>query len=393
MILIGNDYDNFKNTVEQVFHNSMAMANKTGLTLLNATGDLISDNEVKNLKDSGISGDDYSFDTTYYPYYGFLNSEEKNLYKQIYANVEELETTFVPKTTVSVEEAQDAVEAIYNDHPELFWLDTSYSYKYTKNGNCVQLIMDFNTTAKNIDTSKKRFNEKANNIISKASKLGSNYEKEKYVHDAIIQLVEYDSNASMNQSAYSALVNGRTVCAGYARSFQYIMIKLNIPTYYCTGYAGGDHAWNIIKLSDGYYNVDLTWDDSSNISYKYFNIKDSEFSKTHKRDDISTSLPTCNASAYSYKNSNSSTTKKNTTPSNHNDTNKNNSNNNTKDTNKNNNDNIVDDSNKNNSIVDHGDSQDNNNDDNNSLNDSSGNEESNPLGNDTNGDEKIENQN
>jgi hypothetical protein len=325
-----NNYDMIKNKVETIFNKGLVVANKTGLDLIDATGNLISDSEAKNLNDSGISGDDYNFDTTYYPYYGFLNDNEKNLYRKIYANVSSMETTFVPNSSIGVKEVQKVVESVFNDHPELFWLDTSYSYKYTKDGNCVQLIMEFNKTAKNIDSAKREFDKSANSIINKASNLNSNYEKEKYVHDAIIKLVEYDESASMNQSAYSTLVGGRSVCAGYARAFQYIMIKLGIPTYYCTGYASGDHAWNIIKLSDGYYNVDLTWDDDDNISYKYFNVTDYEFSKTHKRDDNSSLLPKCSASGYIYKNNSNNSNKKDYTTSNSSSNNSNSSNNNSK---------------------------------------------------------------
>ena len=34
----------------------------------------------------------------------------------------------------------------------------------------------------------------------------------------LIDKISYNLGAEMNQSAYSALVNGQTVCAGYARA-------------------------------------------------------------------------------------------------------------------------------------------------------------------------------
>ena len=307
--------NNLENNIKTLINNTLATANTGDLAFLNSNGEIISDSEVSSLKDSGITGEDYNFDTTYYPYYSFLSSKEQRLYKQIYANIYKLSTTFVPIVTVESEELKVTIEAVYNDHPELFWLNTNYTYKYTKNGNCVQIIMSFNETIDNIETSKSLFETKANNIINEANKLSSNYAKEKYVHDTISKLVDYDKNASINQSAYSALVNGQTVCAGYARAFQYIMIKLKIPTYYCVGTAGGDHAWNIVKLSDGYYNVDLTWDDANNVSYKYFNLTDTDFSTTHTRTDSSVSLPSCTATTYSNLETTSSNVAKDVTTS------------------------------------------------------------------------------
>lgn len=108
----------------------------------------------------------------------------------------------------------------------------------------------------------------------------------------------YDLTADMNQSAYSALVNGKSVCAGYARAYQYLLQQLGIPCYYCTGYSGGDHAWNIVKLEDGYYNVDVTWDDAAAIRYDYFNKTDADFASTHVRQNLSVYLPACNGTAY-----------------------------------------------------------------------------------------------
>lgn len=97
----------------------------------------------------------------------------------------------------------------------------------------------------------------------------------------------------MNQSAYSALVQGRSVCAGYARAYQYLMQQLGIPCYYCTGYAGENHAWNIVRLDGVYYNVDVTWDDTEPATYDYFNKSDRQYASTHMRTGLSVYLPAC----------------------------------------------------------------------------------------------------
>ncbi len=274
---------------------------------ITSDGDLVSDNEIKGLEDSGIDGQKYNFDTTYYPYFGMLNDNQKKVYKQIYANALSYSTTFVPVEKIDIKEIKEVFESIYNDHPELFWINTSYSYKYTSDDKCVQIILSFNETVDDIEYHKKLFNDEANKIINEANKYSTNYAKEKYVHDTIVKNVKYDKKANMNQSAYSALVNKKTICAGYSRAFQYIMIQLHIPTYYCVGISNVNHAWNIVKLDDGYYNVDLTWDTSDITRYKYFNKTDSDFTSSHKRTGLSLNLPKCNA--YKYRNVTTSTTR------------------------------------------------------------------------------------
>ena len=274
---------------------------------ITSDGDLVSDNEIKGLEDSGIDGQKYNFDTTYYPYFGMLNDNQKKVYKQIYANALSYSTTFVPVEKIDIKEIKEVFESIYNDHPELFWINTSYSYKYTSDDKCVQIILSFNETVDDIEYHKKLFNDEANKIINEANKYSTNCAKEKYVHDTIVKNVKYDKKANMNQSAYSALVNKKTICAGYSRAFQYIMIQLHIPTYYCVGISNVNHAWNIVKLDDGYYNVDLTWDTSDITRYKYFNKTDSDFTSSHKRTGLSLNLPKCNA--YKYRNVTTSTTR------------------------------------------------------------------------------------
>ena len=109
----------------------------------------------------------------------------------------------------------------------------------------------------------------------------------------------YNVSNSLNQSAYSALATGSSVCAGYARAFQMVCLQAGIPCYYITGTSKGEnHAWNIVQINGAYYNVDLTWDDciaeaTGFSSYHYFNKNDLEFSFDHSRSPLSSQLMSC----------------------------------------------------------------------------------------------------
>ncbi len=241
----------------------------------------------------GKTGEGHEFDSEFYPYYTMLDDTLKQLYRQIYANALELNTSFKPVVSVSMNQAKNVMEAVYNDHPELFWLDASFSGKYLGTGICVELTLVYNEAANDLSTAKDNFSTCAEAFLTGARQLATNYEKEQYIHNALIQIVEYDMSAKMNQSAYSALVLGRSVCAGYSRAFQYLMQQLGIPCYYCTGYAGGNHAWNIVKTEEAYRNVDVTWDDTEPSTYDYYNKSDSVFRPTHIRTDLSVYLPAC----------------------------------------------------------------------------------------------------
>ena len=281
------------------------VSGRTGFTPVQPEEQQIPDQEAQNLKEtlgSGETGEGLSFSAEEYPYYQMLSENQQSVYRQIYANAQNLTEKFAPEKTVSASDVKTAFEAVIGDHPEMFWLETGYSSKYLANGQCVEIDLKYNSTADDLESAKQRFDAAAQNLITGAASLDSNYEKEKYVHDALASAVTYDLTADMNQSAYSALVNGKSVCAGYARAYQYLLQQLGIPCYYCTGYSGGDHAWNIVKLEDGYYNVDVTWDDAAAIRYDYFNKTDADFASTHVRQNLSVYLPACNGTAYRQEN-------------------------------------------------------------------------------------------
>lgn len=281
------------------------VSGRTGFTPVQPEEQQIPDQEAQNLKEtlgSGETGEGLSFSAEEYPYYQMLSENQQSVYRQIYANAQNLTEKFAPEKTVSASDVKTAFEAVIGDHPEMFWLETGYSSKYLANGQCVEIDLKYNGTADDLESAKQRFDAAAQNLITGAASLDSNYEKEKYVHDALASAVTYDLTADMNQSAYSALVNGKSVCAGYVRAYQYLLQQLGIPCYYCTGYSGGDHAWNIVKLEDGYYNVDVTWDDAAAIRYDYFNKTDADFASTHVRQNLSVYLPACNGTAYRQEN-------------------------------------------------------------------------------------------
>lgn len=248
---------------------------------------------LQNELGAGNTGDNLQFDEELYPYYAMLTESMQRLYRQIYANATGLVDSFAPAVPVNVNQLKNVFEAVYNDQPGLFWLETGYSCKYLQNGQCLEIMLQYNETASNLEGAKESFQSRTQDFIAGARTLGSDADKEKYVHDMLMQSVEYSTQAAINQSAYSALVNGQSVCAGYARAFQYLMQQLGIPCYYCTGYSGEDHAWNIICLEDTYYNVDVTWNDTNPATYDYFNKTDDEFAATHMRKGLSVYLPAC----------------------------------------------------------------------------------------------------
>lgn len=274
----------------------------TGYVPVKSTGTEITQKKADELLatlSKGETGEGLTFDTEFYPYYDIINDTQKAIYRQIYANADAMQKNFAPVADITANDLKNAFTAVVNDHPELFWVDTAYKYRYAPLGQVADITLVFNITANDIDASRDKFEAAAKRIKDETYGYYTDYEKEREAHDALLSSVKYDANAPMNQSAYSALVYGRTVCAGYSRALQYVLQQLNIPCYYVTGYAGQNHAWNIVKLEDDYYNVDSTWDDTNPVTYDYFNCSDKEYAGNHVRRDLSVYLPACSGNRYS----------------------------------------------------------------------------------------------
>lgn len=121
----------------------------------------------------------------------------------------------------------------------------------------------------------------------------SDYEIAKALHDYLVLNNEYDMRyysgniPAISYTAYGALVNRTSVCAGYALAYERLMDQVGIPCEYVTGMTtNGYHAWNIVQIDGEWYHVDVTWDDPTPdregyVRYKYFLKSDKAMSRDH----------------------------------------------------------------------------------------------------------------
>ncbi|MBO6164773.1 MAG: hypothetical protein J6O17_00185 [Eubacterium sp.] len=112
------------------------------------------------------------------------------------------------------------------------------------------------------------------------------YETVLNVHDYLIENFEYDSRMEMgNHTDIDGFRDGVMVCSGYALAAYYILNSDGIKTMTIMGSSGDntsgeiDHMWNMVKLDDRWYNLDITWDDmgGEKKSYDYFLKSDEDF--------------------------------------------------------------------------------------------------------------------
>lgn len=114
----------------------------------------------------------------------------------------------------------------------------------------------------------------------------SDYHKARAIYRYICDNVVYDEESTHHYSAYAALLEGRSVCQGYATLFYRLALELGLDCRVISGQAGGEHhGWNIVKIRDKYYCLDATWDAGGTryirflkgSKYFYFHAPDAQF--------------------------------------------------------------------------------------------------------------------
>ncbi len=222
---------------------------------------------------------------------------EKELVKILYQTLLNREEKIVIKHSLSDYrmDLNDLLTKIYAIDDENTAKDSDYlkyslvrwGYSGTKIGKKTTLNFEF--TYKTTLAEEKAVDKKVKSILQELELEGaSDFEKVKKIHDYIINRVSYD-NSLEKASAYDALIDKSAVCEGYSMLAYRMFTQAGLKCKIIAGTGnGGSHAWNIVKVKDKWYNIDLTWDDpiSSDkkpmLVYDFF-LKNTKDFVDHKR--------------------------------------------------------------------------------------------------------------
>ena len=94
---------------------------------------------------------------------------------------------------------------------------------------------------------------------------GSEYEMALYLHDWLLDQLAYDNSLKWS-SAESALTRGLGTCQAYESAYAKLLTAAGIENAETRDTYDG-HTWNAVKLDGDWYQVDCTWDDTSDNFY------------------------------------------------------------------------------------------------------------------------------
>ena len=146
----------------------------------------------------------------------------------------------------------------------------------------------------------------ADNILSMITPEMNDYDIVKLFHDYIIRNCTYDEKSANPNTIYGTLVEKEALCQGYAQSFTYLCSLAGIDSLIVLGVANEPHMWNIVKMDNDYYHIDLTWDDPDrakspdSVRYDYFGLTDERIRELRQVDDYDYEVPKAEGTKYQY---------------------------------------------------------------------------------------------
>ena len=246
--------------------------------------DKYTDNEYKEFQDK--------LDNKAFYYYNSLTDEQKDSYITLYYSALDFDDSC--KVQIAEEDLSTVIDAIMYDNSEIFWLSGNCTY-YVGEGY-IEVVQEYRYTEDEAKQISDKLEDKINDVISKMPDYKTDFEKELYLHDYVCDNTIYDETTleTTGHTAHSSLLDGRTVCEGYARAVQLLLDEVGIENYLITGEAsdsnGADlHMWNIVKINGYYYHLDPTWNDGAftdEQGYFYFNVPDTYIMRTHSNFNI-----------------------------------------------------------------------------------------------------------
>lgn len=213
------------------------------------------------------------------------------------------------------------------DNPQYFYVYTSYKYIYSEKDNSVISIKPKYITSdkepgddteaeiaqQNIEINKMKtvFNKNTEKLMSSINDSMSDVEKLLALHDALACHMTYSKDTSGKYkmsvyTAYGSIAEGNGVCQAYTLGYSYLAKLAGIDDIHVV--SNKYHSWNMVKLDEQWYHIDVTFDDplkdtQGRVLHKYFLISDKKLLENDKSLNHSEWLPSYSAESSKYESS------------------------------------------------------------------------------------------
>ena len=240
-------------------------------------------------------------------YYNTLTENQKRIYIAVANAVKNLNTNFelIDYEYIDTETASKDIElAVYRfllDHPEVYYLNDKYTISTNTNVFTTKVLLNFEylvNSTEELSTKNNEINKSIENILLNVKNTENKFNTELLIHDYIAKNTKYYEYENMKDipinchNIYGVLIDNSSVCDGFAKTMKLLLNKCGIESIVVTGKLKNEpHAWDLVKIEDNWYNLDLTSNKSiktankTYVIHSYFNITDEAILKTHTFDN------------------------------------------------------------------------------------------------------------
>ena len=215
----------------------------------------------------------------------------------------------VSEFNIDLDDTDVFCDRLSSRNPEYFYV-TVFNIGYSSASDYVLTVyFDYFYTQDKVVEMREKIEQKANSVLNSIPDNLADEEKLLFLYDYIASnnnydfLVFSDYNENLKpeiRTVYGCLINNLSICEGIAQTLIYFCKRLDIECY-AVGSDSMNHEWNMVKLGNNYYHIDITYaspgfeKDTEGgqfqpygyISHDYFLISDKQIkSLDHKGWDI-----------------------------------------------------------------------------------------------------------
>ncbi len=191
-------------------------------------------------------------------------------------------------TDEGVDIVSDTINDVIIDPDMYFFEHDKISMTATKFGNgeskLTKVKIQYKNTIEDAKQMISEYNAKADEIIESCiSDDMTDMEKALKLHDYLVLHTKYDLGHQMNPdsegiTSYDILCRNAGVCQGYAQAYNDLLRRAGVESIMVSS-DDMNHAWNMVKIDDNWYHVDVTWDDpvpdyEGRVKHTYFMMSD-----------------------------------------------------------------------------------------------------------------------
>jgi len=183
------------------------------------------------------------------------NSLDAYIYEQLMKGTAVID---ISEYQIPKEDIRLTLTMIVNDHPDLFFVGSSFSIG-SLNGYVRTFKPQYLFTGDDLKARQAAFNATVDEIVNHANEASTTIGKLLRVNDYFCTNYAYDESLSIFRPD-QLFTGGTGVCQAYMLGYAAVLDELGIPNTHATSLAM-QHTWNLVNVEDSWYHIDVTWND------------------------------------------------------------------------------------------------------------------------------------